>query len=202
MDEAMLRFNEKLKQLLDVAKKKKNVLEYTEINQFFSDMELSTEKIELIYEYLEQNGVDILTIPQDDDDDADIADLADIEDDIDIDAEMTSALEGVSIEDPVRMYLKEIGKVPLLSAEDEIEFAQKMENGVVAKEKIAILKKRETDDEDEARENEEEIYSKISVVEFLIYRACRKSFEYMIPDDHECGYTPEAVKDCIVSFRC
>ena len=138
MDEAMLRFNEKLKQLLDMAKKKKNVLEYTEINQFFSDMELSTEKIELIYEYLEQNGVDILTIPQDDDDDADIADLADIEDDIDIDAEMTSALEGVSIEDPVRMYLKEIGKVPLLSADEEIELAQRMEEGdEAAKKKLA-----------------------------------------------------------------
>ena len=87
MDEAMLRFNEKLKQLLEIAKKKKNVLEYKEINQFFSDMELSTEKIELIYEYLEQNGVDILTIPEEEDEDIDLNELE--EEDLDVDLNMT-----------------------------------------------------------------------------------------------------------------
>lgn len=133
MDE-IAQFNEKLKKLLDIAKKKKNVLEYTEINQYFADMKLSTEKIEYIYEYLEQNGVDVLTIPQDDDDDIDLS----MEEDIDVEALDMSVLEGVSIEDPVRMYLKEIGKVPLLSAEEEVELAQRMEDGdEEAKKKLA-----------------------------------------------------------------
>ena len=66
--------------------------------------------------------------------------------------------DGVSIEDPVRMYLKEIGKVPLLSAEEEIDLAQKMEEGAVAKEKIAILKKRK---EEAAEEEQEELDEEI-----------------------------------------
>ncbi|MGN0465277.1 MAG: RNA polymerase sigma factor RpoD [Lachnospiraceae bacterium] len=135
MDE-IAQFNEKLKKLLDIAKKKKNVLEYTEINQYFAEMKLSTEKIEYIYEYLEQNGVDVLTIPQDDDDDIDLSMEDDI--DVDVDALDISVLEGVSIEDPVRMYLKEIGKVPLLSAEEEVDLAQRMEDGdEEAKKKLA-----------------------------------------------------------------
>ena len=69
-----------------------------------------------------------------------------------------SVPDGVSIEDPVRMYLKEIGKVPLLSAEEEIELAKNMEAGAVAKEKIAILKSREENaTEEELAEIKEEI---------------------------------------------
>lgn len=133
MDE-IAQFNDKLKKLLEMAKKKKNVLEYTEINQHFADMKLSTEKIEYIYEYLEQNGVDVLTIPQEDDDDIDLS----MEDDIDVESLDMSVLEGVSIEDPVRMYLKEIGKVSLLSAEEEVELAKRMEAGdEEAKKKLA-----------------------------------------------------------------
>ena len=132
MDEAQVKLTEKLKEILEVAKKKKNVLEYSEVNEYFREIELSPEQMEHILEYLEENGVDVLTITEDDADDMSFDDIDETEE-IDI-----SVPDGISIEDPVRMYLKDIGKVPLLSAEEEIELAKRMENGdEQAKKKLA-----------------------------------------------------------------
>ena len=129
MDEnTQAKFDEKLKSLLAIAKKKKNVLEYQEIMDFFADMALGEEQFDKVLETLEQNGVDVLRITEDDDvDDEEI--ILSEEDEVDMENLDLTIPDGISIEDPVRMYLKEIGKVPLLSAEEEIELAQKMEIG-------------------------------------------------------------------------
>ena len=146
-EEAKAKFQEKLTALLELGKKKKNILEYQEISDFFKDMNLDAEKFELVLDYLEHNGIDVLKMTEDDDAD-DI--ILDEEDEVEVEKIDLSVPEGVSVEDPVRMYLKEIGKVPLLSAEEEIDLAQKMEEGNVAQEKIVILKKRIEESEDEA----------------------------------------------------
>ncbi len=138
MDEnVQAKFEERLKELLNVAKKKKNVLEYQEISEFFHDITLEEEQFDRILETLEQNNVDVLRITDGDDvDDEEI--ILTEEDDVDVENIDLSVPDGVSIEDPVRMYLKEIGKVPLLSAEEEIELAQRMEMGdEEAKKKLA-----------------------------------------------------------------
>lgn len=134
------RFQEKLQELLEIAKKRKNVIEDNEIIACFAackDVKLTTDRMVEIFDFLEENKVDVLTISADDEDPDEDA-LLDVENDEDLVVEKIdlSVPEGTNIEDPVRMYLKEIGKVPLLSADEEIALAQKMEAGEMARNQL------------------------------------------------------------------
>ena len=150
-EEMKAKFREKLAEILELGKKKRNILEYQEISDFFKDMNLDAEQLESVLDFLEHNNVDVLRISEDEDDDEIILDD---EEEVEVEKIDLSVPDGVSVEDPVRMYLKEIGKVPLLSAEEEIELAKKMEAGSVAEEKISLLKTRMEESEDDAEKDE------------------------------------------------
>ena len=141
MEEKTLTFEEKLSKLLELAKSKKNVLDETEVLDAFAGDELTPEKLDRIYDFLDKKHVDILKMSNDDDMDPDLFsedEDADPEDAIDVEHIDLSVPEGIGVDDPVRMYLKELGKVPLLSSDEEIELAKKIELGdEEAKKKLA-----------------------------------------------------------------
>ena len=120
------KFMEKCRGILAIAKKKKNVLDYKEIMNYFQDTDFEADKMEKVFEFLEACNIDV-KMNDDEVEEDDI--LLDDEDDIDIEKIDLSVPDGIGLEEPVRMYLKEIGKVPLLSAEEEIEYAKRMEQG-------------------------------------------------------------------------
>ena len=129
MEEKVVTFEAKLNDLVALAKKKKNILEQQEVLDFFKGVEMNSEQMNDIYEFLEEKGIDVLQIGNDDVED-DIEEMILTEkDEIDVEKIDLSVPEGIGIEDPVRMYLKEIGKVPLLTAEEEVELARRMADG-------------------------------------------------------------------------
>ena len=137
-------FLDKLKKLVALGKSKQNALDATEINDFFAGDNLGPEQMDEIYNYLEHSNIDVVPVI----DDAMLADdsmlLDDLDDDYredkdgeDIDLDAIDLLEGIGTEDPVRMYLKEIGTVPLLSADEDLRLAKrKAEGDESAKERL------------------------------------------------------------------
>ena len=141
----MEEFQGQLQQLIAIGKKKDNVLDYQEVVDHFRDLNLDDEKYALIIQMLEQQGIDVLRVQESDDEvpDEELEMIEEGDEDTEPELIDLSIPDTVNIDDPVRMYLKEIGKVPLLSAEQEIDLAQAMEYGALA-EKVLAAQDRES----------------------------------------------------------
>ncbi len=161
-EETQAKFLQKMKELLALGKKKQNTLDYNEVSDYFKELNLDEEKLDKVLEHLESAGIDVIRM---DDAEVEIADDDEVvlsdEDEVDMENIDLSVPDGISIEDPVRMYLKEIGKVPLLTAEQEIELAQQMEDGMMAER----IMEAGGADKVEVKEEEKEAYERVKDLE-------------------------------------